>query len=97
MTQAQLAAALGVTQRVITYWEREPVALKPEQLAALADALDTSADFLIGRVKQTKRGTGPKGKARKLFDELAALPRAKQERVLAMVDDMILAQKAKAS
>ena len=39
LTQKDLADMLEVTQRVITYWEREPVALKPEQLSALADAL----------------------------------------------------------
>src|SRR3954470_823618 len=49
ITQQQLATKLGVTQRVVTYWERKPVALKPEQLASLAAALRVTADFLLGR------------------------------------------------
>ena len=45
LTQARLA----VTQPVVAYWGREPVALHVEQLAALADALAVTADCLLGR------------------------------------------------
>ncbi|MCF6312421.1 MAG: helix-turn-helix domain-containing protein [Verrucomicrobiales bacterium] len=97
MTQEDLANALGVTQRVITYWEREPVALKPEQMSLLADALAVTADYLLGREKPKKRGSGPAGKAKLVFEEVSELPRRQQERVVAVVEDMLIAAKAKAS
>lgn len=49
INQSELAESLGVSQRVISHWERTPVALRSEQLSALADALDVTADYLIGR------------------------------------------------
>jgi transcriptional regulator with XRE-family HTH domain len=95
ITQQQLASKLGVTQRVVTYWEREPVALKPEQLAALAAALQVTADFLLGRQESIARGTGPTGKARQVFERVSRLPRATQQRILANVEDSLTAYEAR--
>ena len=66
LTQLQLADQLGTTQRVITYWERGSVALRADQLKALADALGVTADFLLGREQPKARGIGPTGKMRQL-------------------------------
>jgi transcriptional regulator with XRE-family HTH domain len=91
LTQQQLAEKLGVTQRIITYWEREAVGLRAEQLAGLAEALGVSSDYFIGRDSK-KRGTGPVGKARQLFDQVSQLPRAQQQRILNTVEDMLIAR-----
>ena len=93
LTQKDLADMLEVTQRVITYWEREPVALKPEQLSALADALGVSADFLVGREKAKKRGSGPTGKAKFIFEEVSKLPRTQQEKIFDVIEPFIAAHK----
>ena len=95
LTQEQLAQKLGVTQRVVTYWEREPVALKPEQLASLAAALRVTADFLLGRQESKARGPGPTGKARQVFERVSQLPRATQQRILANVEDSLTAYEAR--
>jgi len=79
---------------VIAYWERESVSLKIEQLVALADALATSVDYLLGR-EAAGSGGGPKGKARGLFEEVSDLPKYQQQRVLSTVEDMLTARKAK--
>jgi len=94
LTQQELADKVGVTQRVIAYWERESVSLKIEQLVALADALATSVDYLLGR-EAAGSGGGPKGKARRLFEEVSDLPKYQQQRVLSTVEDMLTARKAK--
>ena len=94
LTQKELAAKLDVTQRVVTYWEREAVGLRTEQLSALAKALGVSADYFIGR-ESSKRGNGPAGKARKLFERVSQLPRAQQQRILDTVEDMLLAREAR--
>jgi hypothetical protein len=36
---------MGVTQPVVAYWEREPVALRIEQLAALAEPWTLEVPF----------------------------------------------------
>lgn len=85
LTQLQLAERLGTSQRVITYWERETVALRADQLSALADALAVSADFLIGRETPKPRGSGPTGKMRQLFDAASKLPRHEQQHVVSLL------------
>ncbi|MFT6179252.1 MAG: transcriptional regulator with XRE-family HTH domain [Akkermansiaceae bacterium] len=90
-TQQELADKLKVTQRVITYWEREPVALRPEQLSQLADALGVTADFLLGREKPKRRGSGPKGKAKHIFEEVSKLPRAQQDKIFDLLEPFISA------
>jgi len=89
LTQAQLAEKLGTTQRVVTYWEREPVALKAEQLISLAAALGVSADFLLGRKEKVARGSGPVGKLRQVFERASKLPRAQQAKVAEFVEAFV--------
>jgi len=94
LTQKQLAAKLGTTQRVVTYWEREAVGLRADQLAQLAEALNVSADYFLGRDSK-KRCSGPMGKARLIFERVSHLPRFQQQRILATVEDMLIAQSTK--
>jgi transcriptional regulator with XRE-family HTH domain len=89
LTQLQLAEKLGTRQRVITHWEREPVALRADQLAALADALGVSTDYLVGRNPPRAGGTGPVGRARRAFDALNRLPRHRQQRIIEVVETLV--------
>lgn len=95
LTQAQLASKLGTSQRVVTYWEREAVGLRADQLAKLAEALGVSADYFLGREAQPKRGNGPTGKARQVFEQVSHLPRSQQQRILGFVEDMLAAHNAR--
>ncbi len=92
LTQGQLAQKLGTTQRVVTYWEREAVSLKPEQLAALAVALDVTTDSLLGLASPKQRGTGPVGKARRLFDAISKLPRHQQDKIITLLEPFVREQ-----
>jgi transcriptional regulator with XRE-family HTH domain len=89
LTQQQLAQRIGVDQRVITYWERRPVALRPEQLKALADTLNTSTDELLGRTVKDSAPKGPPGKMRLLFEAASQLPRSQQQKVVALLDAFV--------
>lgn len=91
LSQNDLAQKLGVSRNAIAQWERSAVALKAEQLLALADKLGTSVDALVGRSEPPKRGTGPVGKARQVFERVSQLPRATQQRILANVEDALTA------
>jgi transcriptional regulator with XRE-family HTH domain len=85
LTQQQLAERLDTAERVITYWEREPVALRADQLAALGEALAVSADFLVGRETWNKHGKGPVGRARRVLETVSRLPRHQQQRTIDVV------------
>jgi transcriptional regulator with XRE-family HTH domain len=89
LTQLQLAEKLGTSQRMITYWEREGVALRPDQLAALANTLGVTTDFLVGKDTPKKRGGGPTGRAKRLFEAVSQLPRHQQEKIIDVVDALI--------
>ena len=89
LSQRELADKLGMKQRALCWWEREPVALRPEQLTTLAEVLGVSTDQLLGRDTEKKRGTGPTGKAKKVFDAVSRLPRHHQEKIVAVVESFV--------
>lgn len=88
LTQTQLAEKIGVSQKVITYWERESVGLKADQLIAVADALKISVDSLLGR-KTAKPKGGPIGKTRQIFEQVSTLPRRQQDRIAGVVEALL--------
>ena len=87
LSQAELADRIGVSQRLITHWERRSVTLKPEHLTALADALNMSSDELLG-IKPAK-SSGPKGRARLILDAVARLPRRQQDKIIDVVEAFV--------
>lgn len=72
---------LGLSQRAYAYWERNPVALRPEQLLKLAEALSLNVEELLNGNGSPKRGKGPVGKMRQLFEAASRLPRSQQQKV----------------
>ena len=94
LTQAQVADKLGVSHRAYAFWEREPTAVRAEQLATLAELFGVTADFLIGRQPAKQRGSGPTGKMKQLFEAASNLPRRQQQRVVGLVEDFLVARGA---
>ena len=91
LSQTQIADKLGVSQQAYAGWERSTTALRPDDLARLADVLGTTTDELLGKRVSAKRGNGPTGKARQVFERVSQLPRATQQRILANVEDALTA------
>jgi transcriptional regulator with XRE-family HTH domain len=89
LSQQQLADRIGLTQRAYAHWERHPVALRAEQLLKLAQALNVSVEDLVGTNGKKKRGTGPAGKMRQLFEAASRLPRSQQQKIAAVLEAFI--------
>ena len=89
LSQQQLADRLGLTQRAYAHWERNPVALRPDQLLNLAQVLNVSVEDLVGTNGTKKRGTGPTGKMRQLFEAASRLPRGQQQKIAAIIEPFI--------
>lgn len=89
LSQQQLADKLGLSQRAYAYWERHPVALRPDQLQQLAIALNVSVSDLLDESAEKKRGNGPTGKMKQLFEAASALPRSQQLKVIALLEAFI--------
>ncbi len=98
LTQTELGQKLGISQRVVANWERKPVALRTEQLAALADALGVTADYLLGRPDARQSAPkGPPGKLRVAFEKAYQLPRNQQNRIVEFVEAYVARYASKAS
>ena len=94
ITQVQLAEKLGVSQQTLQSYEcgrrRVPVSAMP----AVAQHLDVSLDELFDAPGQTaaKRGAakrGPAPKWQQQIEQIATLPRAKQQVVMQMLDGLL--------
>ena len=71
--------------------ERHPVALRPDQLEQLASALNVSVSDLIGEKEkeEKKRGSGPTGRMKQLFEQANDLPRSQQQKIAAVLEAFI--------
>ena len=87
---------METTQSAYAAWEREHIALRPEQIAKLRKILKIRVEELFEDAPARRTG-GPTGKARRLFEQVSELPRRQQQRILGTVEDMLIAQEAKAS
>jgi len=92
-SQAQVAQLLGISQNAYACWERNPVALRPEQIAQVAKILTVSVETLFGENSNLIRRGGPTGKAQRVFEEVSHLPRKRQQRIISVVEDLLAVQR----
>jgi transcriptional regulator with XRE-family HTH domain len=88
-TQTDLGEHVGISQRVVAYYETEGGSPAPELLIKFADALNVSTDVLLGRKNDPKRTSGPSPKNLRLlrqFEQLEQLPAEERKTVLKMID-----------
>jgi len=87
LTQRELAGALGTTREMVDYYERRAINPALEVVRGCAKAnvpvieLLGSEDNNNGR---KRRGTGPTGKMRRLFEAASQLPRSQHEKLTAV-------------
>lgn len=89
LSQAEVAAQLDLTQSAYADWERLPVALRPEQIQKLTVVLQVSTNYLFNETPQQSARGGPTGKLRRVFDQVAALPRHQQSKVIEFVEAFV--------
>jgi transcriptional regulator with XRE-family HTH domain len=95
LSQTQVAEKLGISQQAYAGWERSTGALRPDDLARLAAVFGTTTDELLGTRPAARRGSGPVGKAKAIFDRVSALPRDRQQKILGAVEDMLVAHETR--
>lgn len=86
LTQVELGAAVGLSQRAVAYYEGEGGQPPGAILVDLARALKVTTDELLGVVPTTEK-TPPKiARLLKKLQKIAELPVADQRTVLKLVD-----------
>lgn len=96
LTQAELAARLGLRQQVVATYENATRRLPSSLSLPLCEIFGVSLEELFG-VERGKAKPGRAPKLQKIFDAVAELPKHQQQRILGTVEDMLIAQQAKAS
>ena len=95
LTQVELGDKVGVSNRVIAYYEQDEAQPPGAMLASLADALGVTTDELLGLkpAKARKNGTPPRpGRRSKLEEQFQAvrrLPRGDQQFVSKLLDQLL--------
>jgi transcriptional regulator with XRE-family HTH domain len=90
LTQAQLAKRLGVSQPVVSDYERGGLRLHGELILKVAEILDVSANELLGLyTKAAPKKRGPQFQLEKQMAAIASLPRKEQQQLLAVVEAFI--------
>ncbi len=89
-TQTELANELGITQRMISYYEGHaeypPSALLPK----IAELLGVSADELLG-IKPAKKGKQPDTRLQRRFQQIQKLPTRDKRQITQIIDTFIKA------
>jgi transcriptional regulator with XRE-family HTH domain len=93
ITQAQMAEKLGLSQPVVSDYERGASRLHGELILKVAEILNVSADELLGR-ETNKPKARPPGKVQQVFEEVSNLPRRQQDKVVEFVSAFVRQQQA---
>ena len=89
LTQEELGAAAGVSQRVIAYYETETTQPPGALLVDLARALKVTTDELLGLTPLSAKRSPKTARLLKRLQRIEELPPADQRAVLKLVDAMI--------
>jgi len=94
ITQRELADRLNTTREMVDYYERRAVNPALEVVRGCAKALNVPMIDLLGSEDhenngRKKRGSGPTGKMRRLFEAASQLPRSQQEKLTAIIEPFI--------
>ena len=96
LTQAELAAALDVSQQIVAFWEFSTRPPRSDLLPKLAHTLGVSVETLLTPSGTPHRRSGPWGKAQRAFEAVSALPRSQQEKIVELVDALVQQYRRKA-
>lgn len=91
LTQTELAQLVGEPQQNIAFWEASEKPPRSDVLPKLARVLGVQIDHLLdgtADLPKTRRA-GPVGRVQKVFEEVAALPRKQQERIVETVSALV--------
>ena len=92
----EVARELGVLHTKVFHWEKTGKIPDPDMIMKMADLYCVPVEKILGH-DPVKPAIAPNSKMAKLFAEAATLPRPQQKRVAEFLEDMLAAQRAKAS
>ncbi|MCP9496914.1 MAG: helix-turn-helix domain-containing protein [Pyrinomonadaceae bacterium MAG19_C2-C3] len=90
LSQVQLAEAVGIPQRTLSFYEREAEAIPSTLIPALAQALGVTIEEVLGiEASGARKKRGPQSQLERQLTAIASLPRKEQQQLLAVVEAFI--------
>lgn len=89
LTQIELARLVSEPQQNIALWEQSDRPPRSDVIPKLARALRVQIEDLFAESATPPRRSGPPGKALKLFEEVAKLPRRQQDKIVEFLTPVI--------
>ena len=91
LSQKRLAEIVDVPIANIGFWERTTTPPSSKILPKLAEALDSTVDYILqGKDTRPRRQTsGPTGRTKEVFEAVSSLPRRQQKKIVDVVDALI--------
>jgi len=94
ITQRELADLLGTTREMVDYYERPAINPALEVVRGCAKALGVPVIELFGSEDnenngRKKRGSGPTGRMRQLFEAASKLSRSQQQKIAAVLEAFV--------
>jgi transcriptional regulator with XRE-family HTH domain len=89
LSQRELARVLGVHHSNVGFWERTGTPPRSDLLPPIARALGVSVDALLGGSGKRSGTQTPGGRLGEVFQQVAKLPRGKQQRIIGVVKALV--------
>lgn len=94
-TQAELGDELGVSQRMIAFYESPEANPPATMLAAMARALGVSVDVLVGTAPPPKRASKPGSRLERRLKQIEKLGTREKRQILQFLDTFLEREKLK--
>jgi transcriptional regulator with XRE-family HTH domain len=85
-TQVEIARKIGIIQALVSAYECDKIRLHAEMVVRFAQALEVSADELLGLAAKKSNGTFKNRRLVRRLQQLERLPRRDQEAVIRTLD-----------
>ena len=89
LTQLQFAEQLGISDKLVEYYERRAKNPSMELIKRVADFFEVSASYFVADEVQAPRKPGPRSEIDKRVAEIKQLPPKQQRLVLIMLDSFL--------
>jgi transcriptional regulator with XRE-family HTH domain len=86
LTQVELAAKVGIDQTLLSTYERGTVRIHGAMVAALAKALRTTTDEVLGMKESKENGAIKDRRFLRRLEQIDRLPRRKKDALLTTID-----------
>ena len=89
LSQREFARMIGVHHSNVGFWERSGTPPRSDLLPEIARVLGVGGEEVLGQPVKRRVAAAPGGKLGEVFQEVAKLPRGKQQRIISVVTALV--------